>query len=106
MKSLTLVNASPSGWQPRGEIPPLLMEMFAAVQAGDTAAASELQLRIWFDGPDRDKTRFSPVIREARRRASRRRAEGIPGTRRVEIDGGHTAPLEDPEGFAALWEKI
>lgn len=157
VKSLTLVNASPSGWQPQGDMPPLLMEMFAAVQSGDTAAASELQLRIWFDGPDRDKTRFSPEIREARqqasimnrifvergtfllsdaqapeapalsrlaevkastlvidslwdwsenRRASRLLAEGIPGARRIEVDGGHVAPLEDPEGFAALLEKI
>ena len=155
--SLTLINASPSGWQPRGDMPPLLAEMFAAVQAGDTAAASELQLRIWFDGPDRDKTRFSPELREARRmasvmnrifvergtfflsdpqapespalsrlaevkaptlvvdglwdwsenrRASRLLAEGIPGARRIEVDGGHAAPLEDPEGFAALWETI
>ncbi len=157
VRSLTLVNASPSGWQPQGDPPPLLMEMIAAVQAGDVAAASELQLRIWFDGPDRDKTRFSPAIQEARRlasvmnlmyvergtffladaqpleppalsrlaevkvptlvidglrdwsenrRASRLLAEGIPGARRIEVDGGHVAPLEDPAGFAVLWEKI
>ena len=154
--SLTLVNASPSGWQPQGEMPPLLAEMMAAVQAGDLDTASELQLRIWFDGPDRDKTQFSPAIQEARRLASvmnriyvergsffltdaqppeapalsrlaevkaptlvidglwdwseNRRAnsllaEGIPGARRIEVDGGHVAPLEDPAGFAALWEK-
>lgn len=155
--SLALVNSSPSGWQPQGEMPPLLMEMFAAVQAGDFAAASELQLRIWFDGPDRDQTRFSPEIREARRlssvmnrifvergtffqadpslleppalsrlaevaaptlvvdglrdwaenrRANRVLAEGIPGARLVEVDGGHVAPMEDPAGFAALWESM
>jgi pimeloyl-ACP methyl ester carboxylesterase len=160
VRSLTLVNSSPSGWQPQGEMPPLLMEMFAAVQAGNVAAASELQLRIWFDGPDRDKTQFSPAIQEARRlasvmnriyvergtffladaqpleplappalsrlaevkaptlvvdglrdwsenrRASRFLAERIPGARRIEVDGGHVAPLEDPAGFAALWEKL
>jgi len=155
--SLTLVNASPSGWQPQGEMPPLLAEMIAAVQAGDRAAASELQLRIWFDGPDRDKTKFSPATREARRlasvmnrlyiergafsfpdarplappalsrlaevkaptlvvdglwdwsenrRASRFLADGIPGARRIEVDGGHVAPLEDPAGFAELWKGI
>jgi pimeloyl-ACP methyl ester carboxylesterase len=157
VRSLTLVNASPSGWQPQGDIPPLLMEMMAAVQAGDVATASELQLRIWFDGPDRDKTQFSPAIQEARRlasimnrifvergtffltdaqppepsalsrlsevkvptlvidglwdwsenrRASRILAEGIPGARRIEVDGGHVAPLEDPAGLAVLLEKI
>lgn len=159
VRSLTLVNASPSGWRPQGEMPPLLLEMFGAVQAGDVATASELQLRIWFDGPDRDKAQFSPAIQEARRltsvmnrisvergtffltdaqplapleppalfrlaemtvptlvvdglwdwsenrRASRLLAEGIPGARRIEVDGGHVAPLEDPAGFAALWEK-
>ncbi len=156
VRSLTLVNASPSGWQPEGDMPPLLMEMFAAIQTGDMAAASELQLRIWFDGPDRDKTRFSQAIQEARRqasvmnllfvergtffltdpeplappaqsrltdvgvptlvidglwdwsenrRASRLLAEGIKGARLVEVDGGHVAPMEDPAGFAILWEK-
>jgi len=157
--SLSLVNASPSGWQPQGEPPSLIMEMIAAVQAGDLSAASELQLRIWFDGPDRDKTQFSPALQEARRqasvmnyicvergtffladaqpleapaaalsrldevkvptlvidglrdwsenrRASRLLAEGIPGARRIEVDGGHIAPLEDPAGFAVLLEKI
>ena len=156
VRSLTLVNSSPSGWQPQGDPPALLMEMIAAVQAGNVAAASELQLRIWFDGPERDKTQFSPAIEEARRlasvmnrifvergtffltdpqpleppalsrlaevkvptlvvdglrdwsenrRASRLLAEGIPGARRVEVDGGHVAPMEDPAGFAALWER-
>ncbi len=156
VRSLTLVNASPSGWQPQGDMPPLLVEMMAAVQAGDQAAASELQLRIWFDGPERDKTRFSPAIQEARRlasvmnrifvergtffiaddlpldppalsrftevkaptlvidglrdwsenrRASRLLAEGISGAQRIEVEGGHVSPLEDPDGFAQLWEN-
>jgi pimeloyl-ACP methyl ester carboxylesterase len=155
--SLTLVNASPSGWQPQGEMPPLLAQMIAALQAGDRAAASELQLRIWFDGPDRDKATFSPATQEARRlasvmnrryiergacffpdaqpleapalsrlaevksptlvvdglrdwgenrRANRFLAEGIPGARRIEVEGGHVAPLEDPAGFAELLEGI
>jgi hypothetical protein len=33
-------------------------------------------------------------------------AEGIPGAKRIEVDGGHVMPLEDPVGFAVLWEKI
>jgi Predicted hydrolases or acyltransferases (alpha/beta hydrolase superfamily) len=157
LRSLSLVNASPSGWQPQGEMPPPLVEMIAAVQAGDLAASSELQLKIWFDGPDRDKAQFSPAVQEARRlasvmnricvergsfftadpqlleapalfrlaelklptlvidglrdwsenrRASRLLAEGIPGARRIEVDGGHVAPLEDPAGFAALWKEF
>ncbi|HNY20912.1 MAG TPA: alpha/beta fold hydrolase [Treponemataceae bacterium] len=155
--SLTMVNGSPSGWQPLGEMPPLLMEMIAAVQAGDVEAASELQLRIWFDGPERDKTLFSPAIQEKRNlasamnriyvergtffqadptpmnppalsrlvevkaptlvidglhdwdenhRANRALAEGIPGAKKIEVDGGHVAPLEDPATFAEVWEDI
>lgn len=153
VRSLTLVNSPPSGWQPEGDMPPLIGEMIAAIQAGDAALASELQVRIWFDGPDRDKGRFSPELLEARRlaslmnrvyvdrgvfmlpepqpleppaltrlaevktpslvidgihdwsenrRASRLLAEGIPGAKRIEVDGGHAAPLEDPAGFAEL----
>jgi pimeloyl-ACP methyl ester carboxylesterase len=64
--SLTLINSSPSGWAPQGEMPPLLLEMFAAVQRGDLDATSELQLRIWFDGPDRDKPAFPDSLKQAR----------------------------------------
>ena len=156
VRSLTLVNASPSGWQPQGAPPAMILEMIAAVQAGDMAAASELQLRIWFDGPNRDKAQFPSAIQEARslaaamnrifvergiffftdaqaqklpaldrlaevkvptllidslsdwsenRRASRLLAEGIPGARRIEVEGGHVWPMEDPAGFAVLWEN-
>lgn len=158
--SLTMVNSPPSGWQPQGEPPALLMEMIGAFQAGDAATASELQLRIWFDGPDRDKAGFSPAMMKARslasamnriyvergtffvadmppfaqpleppavsrlpeaavptlvidglrdwadnRRANRAVADGIPGAKRIELDGGHVVPMEDPAGFAELWEK-
>lgn len=51
--SLTLVNSSPSGFTPEGEFPAEIFEMMAAAQRGDIEKASELQLRIWFDGPDR-----------------------------------------------------
>jgi 3-oxoadipate enol-lactonase len=158
--SLMMVNSPPSGWQPQGEPPALLMEMIGAFQAGDAATASELQLRIWFDGPDRDKALFSPTLREARvlasamnrvyvergtfftadmppfaqpltppavsrlaevtvptlvidglrdwednRRANRAVADGIPGAKRIELDGGHVVPMEDPAMFAEVWEK-
>jgi len=160
VRSLTLVNASPSGWQPQGEVPPLLLRMVEAVQAGDSPLASELQVRIWFDGPDREPTSFSADLLAAReaasqmnrlvvdrgtffladaqpsdplvppalgrlaevrvptlvvdgrwdwsenRRASRLLAEGIGGAQRVEVDGGHSAPLEDPIGFLALAEPL
>lgn len=159
--SLTLVNSTPSGWVPEGEPPALLSEMIAAFQAGDFATASELQLRIWFDCPGRDKTAFSPEVKKARelasvmnriygergtffvadmppladplkpeaasrlgevatptlvidgihdwddnRRANRFLAEGIPGAMRIEVDGGHVAPFENPAEFAKIWEEF
>jgi pimeloyl-ACP methyl ester carboxylesterase len=64
--SLTLINSSPSGWAPQGKPPALIMEMIAAIQRGDLAAASELQLRIWFDGPDRHKSGFKGGLLLAR----------------------------------------
>ena len=156
--SLTLVNASPSGWVPQGTPPPVLLEMIGALQRGDLATASELQMRLFFEGPDRTPADLSPRLLEARaraatmnrifvdrgtyflsdaapvqpldppamgrlvevkvpalvmdglrdwsenRRASRFLADGL-GCSRVEVDAGHVPSLEDPEGFAALWES-
>jgi len=160
VRSLTLVNASPSGWEPQGEPPAQVLAMIAAFQRGDTAAASELQLQLWFDGPVRSASALSPVLKDQRklasvmnriavergtffvadanpenplsppaagrlgevavptlvidgkgdwsenRRASRFLADGITGARLVEVEGAHVPPMEDPEGFAALWENF
>jgi len=157
--SLTLVNASPSGWQPQGAPPPVLLAMIAALQKGDLAAASELQIQLFFDGPDRSQSDLSPKLRQARsraaemnrvfvdrgtyflsdanpaqpldppavgrlnevsvptlvvdglrdwpenRRTNRYLAEGISGCWRIEVDAGHVPAMEDPNGFAALWES-
>jgi pimeloyl-ACP methyl ester carboxylesterase len=65
--SLTVVNAVPSGFELQGEPPPYLFEMIAAMQSGDVERASELQLRIWFDGPRR---RPDQVDAQLRQRAS------------------------------------
>lgn len=94
--SLTLINASPSGSQPQGDMPPLLLEMFGAVQAGDVAAASELQVRIWFDGPDRDKAQFSPALQEARRLAAVMNCICVERGTFFVADAQPLAPLEPP----------
>jgi pimeloyl-ACP methyl ester carboxylesterase len=70
VKSLTLVNASPSGWEPQGAPPLPVLSMIEAFQKGDLAGASELQLQIWFDGPDRVPGGFSPERQAARAEAS------------------------------------
>ncbi|MGO8693397.1 MAG: alpha/beta fold hydrolase [Rectinemataceae bacterium] len=71
VRSLTLVNASPSGFEWQGSPPPEILEMMAASQRGDLAAASELQLRIWFDGPERGPDGLDPDRRAARAEAAR-----------------------------------
>jgi pimeloyl-ACP methyl ester carboxylesterase len=89
--SLTLINSSPSGWAPQGEPPALLMDMIAAIQRGDLAAASELQLRIWFDGPERNASGLSGELLQARELAG--------AMNRVCVDRGtfFLADAEPPE---------
>jgi pimeloyl-ACP methyl ester carboxylesterase len=70
-RSLTLVNSSPSGFQMAGAPPPEILEMFEALARGDIEAASELQLRIWFDGPERSAEDLDPARKAARAEASR-----------------------------------
>src|SRR5690349_21794107 len=47
--ALITVSSAPSGFQFQGDPPPHLFEMVTALQQGDTARASELQMRIWVD---------------------------------------------------------
>ena len=62
--SLILVNSVPSGFDMQGEPPPYLFEMMAAVQAGDVDLASELQLRLYVDGPHRQPEAVHPAARQ------------------------------------------
>jgi len=62
-KSLTLVGATPSGFQMQGEPPRYLMEMIAALQSGDLDRASELQIRIWLDGAYREPNQVDAALR-------------------------------------------
>jgi pimeloyl-ACP methyl ester carboxylesterase len=71
VRSLTLVNALPSGFVFEGAMPPELLDMMSAAARGDTAAASELQIRIWFDGPARVPSSLGGAKLEARAEASR-----------------------------------
>jgi len=64
--SLTLVNATPSGFQPEGAPPAEIVEMIQAVQEGRLAEANQLQTRIWFDGPERTVESLDTARRSAR----------------------------------------
>ncbi len=62
--SLTLVNSTPSGFELQGEPPAYLLEMIEATQQGDIERASELQLRIWVDGPQRTPEQVEAQVRQ------------------------------------------
>jgi pimeloyl-ACP methyl ester carboxylesterase len=64
VSALVIVSSSPSGYQPEGDPPPELMEMFPAAQQGDTARVSELQLRLWIDGPTRQPEQAHADVRQ------------------------------------------
>jgi 2-hydroxy-6-oxonona-2,4-dienedioate hydrolase len=64
VSALIVVSAVPGGFQMQGEPPRYLMEMMSAVQQGDLALASELQIRIWVDGPFRQPEQVNPQVRQ------------------------------------------
>ena len=64
VSTLVIVSSSPSGYQPEGDPPPELMEMFPAAKQGDTARVSELQMRLWIDGPTRQPNQVNPAVRQ------------------------------------------
>lgn len=62
--SLIVVSTVPGGFELQGEPPRYLLEMMAAMEQGDVALASELQNRIWIDGPFRQPEEVDPRIRQ------------------------------------------
>jgi pimeloyl-ACP methyl ester carboxylesterase len=62
--SLIVVSGTPSGFELKGEPPRYLMEMMEATKKGDLDKASELQLRIWIDGPFREPDQVDPKVRQ------------------------------------------
>ena len=63
-QSLIAISAVPSGFQMQGAPPPELMEMMSAIQQGDLERGSELQIRIWVDGPYRQPSQVDPLVRQ------------------------------------------
>ena len=62
--ALILVSAAPGGFEMQGEPPAQLFEMIGAIEQGDLALASELQNRIWIDGPFRQAEQVNPQVRQ------------------------------------------
>lgn len=89
VSGLIVVSAVPGGFELQGEPPKELMEMLVAVEQGDLALASELQMRIWVDGPFRQPGQVDPLVR--RRAAEMSRSALAQGTWRLAL-----APPPDP----------
>lgn len=64
VRSITLVDTPPSGFDMQGEPPRYLFEMFGAVQNGDVDRANDLQIRIWFDGMFREPDQMDADLRK------------------------------------------
>lgn len=92
-RSLTLVGATPSGFQLEGEPPEQMIEMFEALGSGDNQRASDLQVRIWLDGERREPGRVVSDLRERALTMNR-----IPVERRTYFvaDSQPANPLDPP----------
>jgi pimeloyl-ACP methyl ester carboxylesterase len=62
--ALIVTSAAPSGFKMQGEPPRYLMEMMEAAQKGEQERTSDLQIRIWVDGPFREPDQVNPVVRQ------------------------------------------
>jgi pimeloyl-ACP methyl ester carboxylesterase len=91
--SLTPVSAVPSGFELRGEPPPNLMEMIAAMQEGNLERATELQMRIWVDGPFRRSEEVDPAVRQ---RAAEMNRIPVAGATYFTADADPADPLQPP----------
>ncbi len=62
--ALIVVSATPSGFELQGEPPRYVMEMMEAAQTGELERTSELQIRIWVDGPFREPEQVNQGVRK------------------------------------------
>lgn len=90
---LVVVSTAPSGFEMQGEPPRDLFEMMGAVEQGDLVRASELQNRIWIDGPFRQPEQVEPRIRQ--RAAEMNRIALVNGTW-MKADFAPLEPLNPP----------
>lgn len=93
VKSLTLVNAVPSGFEMQGEPPAEVMAMFGALQQGDWQRVSELQLKLWLAGPYRQPEQVQPTVRAL---AAEMNKIAVENNTYVAIDSQPLNPLDPP----------
>jgi 2-hydroxy-6-oxonona-2,4-dienedioate hydrolase len=88
--SLTMVGATPSGFELVGEPPRYMFEMFDVVARGDVNKGSELQIRIWLDGIFREPNQVDATLREKALAMNRNSVE------RKTVLIADTEPLDPP----------
>jgi pimeloyl-ACP methyl ester carboxylesterase len=64
VKGLVTVNSAPSGFEMQGSPPAEIVEMIDAIQKRDLARVSEMQMRVWIDGPYRQPHEVDPAVRQ------------------------------------------
>lgn len=62
--ALIVASGAPSGFQMQGAPPRYVMEMMEAAQKGDVERTSDLQIRIWVDGPFREAEQVNSSVRQ------------------------------------------
>ena len=58
------MSTAPGGFELQGPPPRYVMEMIGAAQQGDLERTSDLQIRIWVDGPFREPEQVDPLVRQ------------------------------------------
>lgn len=64
VSELVVVSTAPGGFDLQGEPPRYVLDLIAALQAGDLTLASELQVRVSIDGPYREPEQVDPQVRQ------------------------------------------
>lgn len=67
VKGLVMINSAPSGFEMQGEPPTDLLTLMDAMQKGNLDLISEMQLRVWIDGPYRQPNQVNSTVRERAR---------------------------------------
>src|SRR5690349_18127366 len=91
--SLIPVSAVPSGFQMQGKPPDELMQMMEAAQKGDLEGESELQMRVWIDGPYRQPNQVNAAVRK---HAARMNMLPVDNATVIKADSQPLHPLNPP----------
>ena len=91
--ALVLVSAVPGGFEMQGEPPREFQEMLEAMEQGDLLRASELQNRLWIDGPFRQPDQVDRLLR---RRAAEMNRIALANDTWRKADASLVNPLDPP----------